>query len=83
MRVQQKVAFRWNEEKIGSQLEMIVDRPGPDADAADGGWVARTFADAPDVDAVVWLTAPDTRPGEIVLGEVVATNGYDLVAARV
>ncbi len=83
MRVQQKVAFRWNEEKIGSQLEMIVDRPAPDADAADGVWVARTFADAPDVDAVVWLTAPDTRPGEIVLGEVVATHGYDLVAARV
>ena len=82
MQVQQQVAFRWNEGKIGSQLEMIVDRPAPDVPAANNVWVARTFADAPDVDAVVWLTAPDTQPGEIVLGEVVATHGYDLVAAQ-
>ncbi len=80
MQVQQAIAFRWNEERIGTQLEMIVDRPAHDA---DGVWVARTFADAPDVDAVVWLTAPDARPGEIVKGEIVATHGYDLVAAGV
>jgi ribosomal protein S12 methylthiotransferase len=83
MQVQQQVAFRWNEDKIGSQLEMIVDRPAPDVPTTNNVWVARTFADAPDVDAVVWLTAPDTQPGEIVLGEVVATHGYDLVAAQV
>jgi ribosomal protein S12 methylthiotransferase len=83
MQVQQQNSFRWNEEKIGSELDMIVDRPAPDAPATGGVWVARTFADAPDVDAVVWLTAADTQPGEIVSAEVVATHGYDLVAASV
>lgn len=80
MSVQQRLAFEWSESKVGQRIQVIVDQPGPDGEEV---WLARSTADAPDVDAMVWLTAADTQPGDIVTAEVVATHGYDLVAVRV
>ena len=79
MQVQQQIAFGWSESRVGTQLQVIVDQSSPDEEV----WLARSTADAPDVDAIVWLTAEDVQPGEIVSAEVVATHGYDLVAVRV
>ncbi len=80
MAIQQQIAFEWGEAQVGTQIQAIVDQPGPDGEEV---WLARSTADAPDVDAIVWLTAETARPGEIVTAEVVATHGYDLVAVRV
>ncbi|MFO0870826.1 MAG: 30S ribosomal protein S12 methylthiotransferase RimO [Pirellulales bacterium] len=79
MAVQQEVAFRWAAEQVGRQLEVIIDQPVPDERNV---WVARSTADAPDVDAAVYVTGGSHKlqTGRIVPCEVVATQGYDLVA---
>ena len=76
MEEQQAIAFEWNESKVGSQMEVIIDRPVPEEPTA---WIGRTYADAPDVDSVVWVTGEDLTPGEIIPCEIVATQGYDLI----
>ena len=50
---------------------------------ADQYTMARGEADAPDIDCVVYITAPDTNPltslaGKIVPVQMVAAAGYDL-----
>ena len=78
MELQQDIAYRWSESKVGTQIQVIVDQVGPE----DGVWLGRSTADAPDVDAIVWLTATTAQSGDIVSAEVVATHGYDLVAVQ-
>lgn len=76
LQVQQKIAFAYAEAQIGKQVEVLIDRPVPGEPRA---WVGRTYADAPEIDAVVYVTGRSLRPGQIVVCEVVAAQGYDLI----
>jgi len=78
MQVQQEIAFARNEEQIGRTLEVILDQP---VDGEKNVWVGRGKADAPDVDALVFVTGDRQRlkAGDIVPVEIVATQQYDLV----
>jgi ribosomal protein S12 methylthiotransferase len=69
MKLQQRIAREQAEAKIGQTLKLLVDQP----------LVARTEADAPDVDARVVLSASATV-GEFVHRRIVSARGYDLVA---
>jgi ribosomal protein S12 methylthiotransferase len=80
MAVQQDIAFEWNDAQIGRQLDVIVDSAVPDENNA---WIGRSYADAPDVDGVVYVTGEGLSTGSIVPCEVVATSNYDLVAVAV
>ncbi|MCA9215826.1 MAG: 30S ribosomal protein S12 methylthiotransferase RimO, partial [Planctomycetales bacterium] len=80
MEVQQEIAFSWNNEQIGQQIRVIIDGPVPDEPTA---WIGRSFADAPDVDGLVFVTGEHVRPGDIVECEVVASRGYDLIAVAI
>lgn len=75
--LQQKIAFPWSEEQVGRQLEVMVDQVIADADNAVLG---RSYADAPEIDPVVYLTGEGLVPGQIVPAEIVASSGYDLIA---
>ena len=78
MEVQQDVAFEWNEAQIGRKLDVILDTAVPDEENA---WIGRSYADAPDVDGVVYVTGEGLAAGAIVPCEIVARSEYDLVAA--
>jgi ribosomal protein S12 methylthiotransferase len=80
MAAQQKVAFAWNDAQIGRRLDVIVDAAVPDEKNA---WVGRSYADAPDVDGIVFVTGERLSVGSLVRCEIVARSGYDLVAAAV
>lgn len=69
MALQQQIAYELAAAKVGRELKLIVDQP----------LIARTEADAPDVDARVILSEPAV-PGEFVRKKVVGARGYDLVA---
>ena len=45
--------------------------------------MGRSYADAPEVDGVVYVTGEGLAPGQIVPCEIVATRGYDLIGAAV
>jgi ribosomal protein S12 methylthiotransferase len=80
MEIQQDVAFEWNEAQIGRRLDVILDTAVPDEEDA---WVGRSYADAPDVDGVVYVTGEGLAAGAIVPCEIVARSEYDLVGAAI
>jgi ribosomal protein S12 methylthiotransferase len=80
MEVQQRVAFDWNDAQIGRQMDVLIDAAVPGEESA---WVGRSYADAPDVDGVVYVTGEGLSVGAMVPCEIVARSGYDLAAAAV
>ena len=82
MQAQQEVAFEWTQRQVGRQIDVILDQPVPDGENV---WLGRSWADAPDVDAAVWVTGGNRKlsAGQIVPCEVVAVQDYDLVGVAV
>jgi ribosomal protein S12 methylthiotransferase len=78
MAVQQEIAFQWNERQAGRQLDVLIDAPVP---GERDVWIGRSYADAPDVDGVVYVTGEGLAVGRIAPCEIVASREYDLVAA--
>jgi ribosomal protein S12 methylthiotransferase len=79
MAAQQEIAFAFNQGLVGRSLEVLIDGPAPEP----GGkhlWVGRSYADAPDVDGVTYVRGTGLGPGDIATCEIVAAEGYDLVA---
>ncbi len=69
MLLQQEIARENAQSRVGQELKLLVDQP----------LLARTEADAPDVDASVVLS--EAAPvGEFIRRKIVASRGYDLVA---
>lgn len=69
MALQQKIASEIAAQHVGRELRLLVDQP----------LVARTEADAPDVDARVILRKP-APVGEFITRKITGARGYDLVA---
>ena len=80
METQQKVALDWSARQVGKQLEVIVDGPDPEVPQHV---LARTHADAPDIDCVTRIKGKGLRAGDIVKIKVTAADGYDLVGRAV
>ncbi len=82
MQIQQDVAFARNETQIGTQLDVILDQP---VAGEHNVWIGRSYADAPDVDAVVFVTGGERKlsAGEIVPCEIVTARDYDLVGVAI
>jgi ribosomal protein S12 methylthiotransferase len=77
MASQQEIAIAYNERQIGRRHQVLIDQAVPGESRA---WIGRTYADAPDIDGVVYVTGRKLRPGQIVPCEVVGSKGYDLIA---
>jgi ribosomal protein S12 methylthiotransferase len=69
MAMQQSIAHDLARKKIGSELKLLVDQPH----------IARSEADAPDVDARVVLSEPEPV-GEFIRRTINGSRGYDLLA---
>ncbi|MCF7961697.1 MAG: 30S ribosomal protein S12 methylthiotransferase RimO [Pirellula sp.] len=83
MAVQQQNAFAWCEERIGTRMDVLIDKV---VDEANNAWLGRSYADAPDVDATVFVTGEKDKPikaGDLVDCEIVSSKNYDLVAAAI
>ncbi len=76
LEVQQANAFAWNEALVGCRLDVMLDRRVPGEEHA---LVGRTYADAPEIDGVVYVTGENLVPGQIVPCEIVTTREYDLI----
>jgi ribosomal protein S12 methylthiotransferase len=74
------VAFAWNRSQVGRRLDVLIDR---DIRGERNAFVGRSYADAPEVDGVVYVTGESLQPGQIVPCEIVAARDYDLIGAAV
>jgi ribosomal protein S12 methylthiotransferase len=80
MAAQQSIAFAWNQACVGRTMDVLLDAPlAGETDV----WLGRTYADAPDVDGLVYVTGRRLKAGDLVSCEIVAARGYDLAAAPV
>ena len=80
MSAQQQIVFDRNDSQVGRRIEVLIDRPVPDEPNA---WIGRSYADAPDVDSVVFVSGKGLSPGQMVPCEIVTTNQYDLVGVAI
>jgi ribosomal protein S12 methylthiotransferase len=80
MAAQQEIAFQWNAGQVGRRLDVLIDEP---VEGEKHAWIGRGYADAPDVDGIIYVSGKKLRPGQIVACEIVATQGYDLIGAAV
>ncbi len=69
MSIQQQIAHDIAREKVGCEIKLLVDQP----------YIARSEADAPEVDPRVVLS--QTAPvGEFIWRKIIGSRGYDLLA---
>jgi len=82
MAVQQEIAFAWNDAQIGRQVDVLIDSA---VEGEPDAWIGRSYAEAPDVDGVIYVTGQGVtglglKPGALVRCEIVARRDYDLIA---
>jgi ribosomal protein S12 methylthiotransferase len=83
MSLQKKLVGRRQKARIGQRARVLIDGPSGDSDLVVKG---RLESQAPDIDAVVYLTECDPsslRPGHFADVEIVGARGYDLIARPV
>ena len=83
MAVQQPIAFDFNRSLVGRTLDVLIDAPAARPDLGPGVWAGRSYADAPDVDGLVYVRDRTLRPGDLVPCQIVEADGYDLHARPV
>jgi ribosomal protein S12 methylthiotransferase len=76
MRIQQANALQWSESQVGKQIPVIVDGPDPEV---PNHVLARSHADAPEIDCTVRVKGKNLRPGDLLDVKITAADGYDLV----
>jgi ribosomal protein S12 methylthiotransferase len=77
MAAQQQVAFAWSRQQVGRDMEVIVDGPDPEV---PNHVLARSHADAPDIDGIVRVKGKGLCAGDLVRVRITGADGYDLAA---
>jgi ribosomal protein S12 methylthiotransferase len=80
MALQTELAHARALEKIGVELDVIVD----ERDEETGAWLARTKADAPEIDGIVFIQGGEkVREGEFARVRVDDAEGHELYATAI
>lgn len=75
MEVQQEISYEKNLEKVGKQMQVMIDRK------ESGRWLGRTEFDSVEVDNEVILPGhTDLQPGQMVQARITKAYDYDLEA---
>jgi ribosomal protein S12 methylthiotransferase len=77
MAVQQDISREILEDKVGSNIQIIIDRISDDPDF---NYEGRTKGDAPEVDGRVFIQNGSFEIGQILTGKIVGASDYDLFA---
>jgi ribosomal protein S12 methylthiotransferase len=80
MALQRRIVERTHKGRVGQQVRLLVDGPSAEHELV---LRARTAGQAPDIDPMVYLTDCDPSTlaaGQFLDAEIVASQGYDLLA---
>jgi ribosomal protein S12 methylthiotransferase len=75
MSIQQEISRNLLEAKIGTEVEVIIDRISDDPDF---NYEGRTKGDAPEVDGRVFVSSGSFEIGEIVKMKIIGASDYDI-----
>ena len=75
MSTQQSIAFGWGESMVGYELDCLIDAPTEDPNV----WIGRCYADAPDIDGVVYVQGEQLQTGAMVSVTITGSREYDLI----
>lgn len=80
MALQQRISAERLKARIGWEMQVLVDQINE-----DGSAVARTYADAPEIDGLVHIEAlePGVSVGDFIDVEIVDADDYDLFAQQI
>ena len=56
---------------------MLIDAPA--IEIGENVWIGRTYADAPEIDGVVYVSGENLSTGQMVPVEITGREGYDLL----
>jgi ribosomal protein S12 methylthiotransferase len=79
MAEQKRIVARAQKNRIGTQVQVMVDGPSPEHDLV---WQGRMAGQAPEIDPVVYFTDTDLeilQPGAVLQAEIVGAREYDLL----
>ena len=74
MALQRDIALTLNQQRIGKEMEVLIDKK------EDDFYIGRSQFDAYDVDGVVYVKRPNLKIGNIYKVKVIDAYEYDLVA---
>lgn len=79
MELQQQISFELNQEKVGQQFAVLVDRVEGDK------YIGRTEFDSPEVDNEVIISSPDKKlkEGKFYLVKITKADFFDLYGERI
>jgi ribosomal protein S12 methylthiotransferase len=79
MELQQQISLELNQEKIGEQFAVLVDR------IEGENYIGRTEFDSPEVDNEVIISSPDKKlkPGKFYLVKITKADFFDLYGERI
>jgi ribosomal protein S12 methylthiotransferase len=80
---QKRIVAGTQKQRLGNEIAVMIDGASPEHELVLQG---RTEGQAPEIDAVVYLTDCDPdlfKPGELIRAQIVEARDYDLVAAPV
>jgi ribosomal protein S12 methylthiotransferase len=80
MATQQQIALEWSKQQVGKEIEVLIDGPDPEV---PNHVVARSHADAPEIDCVVRVKGKGLHAGDLVHAKVTGADGYDLAARAI
>ncbi|HOQ31931.1 MAG TPA: 30S ribosomal protein S12 methylthiotransferase RimO [Candidatus Hydrogenedens sp.] len=56
METQAEISYEFNKNRVGKEYKVLID----DYDKEKNLWIGRSYAEAPDVDGVIWISSPRT-----------------------
>ncbi|MGC8739071.1 MAG: 30S ribosomal protein S12 methylthiotransferase RimO [Candidatus Hydrogenedens sp.] len=75
METQAEISYEFNKSRIGKEYKVLID----DYDKEKKLWIGRSYAEAPDVDGVIWITSPkNLQIGEFYQVKIRTAEIYDL-----
>lgn len=80
MELQQEISRRTNEKLLNRVIKVLIDKK---VEKENNLFMARTEADAPEVDGAVYVKAKGLKAGDFINAKVTGTLEYDLVAEAV
>lgn len=74
MEAQQEIAAEWGRQLVDYELDVLIDGPAEE----EGLFTGRSYADAPEIDGVVYVEGQDLTPGQLVPVTITGASDYDL-----